>query len=562
MHKRTLVATLVLALGMAVLAAAPVGITMRGPAPMPVPGTRTIHPQAARANADSVAARYLTSVKAQLGLDEPDLAFVLINTVVDAHGASHVRFQETYRGVPVFSREVVAHVNNGAQGVFSLSDRAESIPFMDVTPAFGSRRAERLARRDFHLNNGPGRADAAARLVIYPGCQGYTLAYTVRVSNVLHDGFTPAESMYVIDARSGLIIDSWNALETKKPSGTGGGGHGGHGGGGSVTYSTPVIGTGDSLYSGSVSIGTAQASDGSSNYAMQDLTRASMYTTDMNNRTNGSGTLFTSTSNTWGNGSTSDAATVGVDAHFGAEMTYDYYKNTYGRIGIDGKDMSTYSRVHYGHNYNNAFWSDSCKCMTYGDGDGRVLGPLTALDVTGHEMSHGVTASTSNLTYSGESGGLNESFSDIMGTGVEYYAATHGANKQWNYDIGEDVYTPNTPNDALRYMDDPTRDGSSIDNYANYYSGLDVHYSSGIWNNMFYLLAHGGKNGTSGISVNGIGIDDALAICYEANTSYFSSGETFHQARLDCIAAAEQLFGTGSTQAQRTADAWTAVGVN
>jgi Zn-dependent metalloprotease len=564
MQKRTFVAAIALAVGMAILAAGPLaGGMLPGPAPVPGPAAATVHPELARANARSVASSYLSQVKGQLGLDEPDLAFVPRSVVVDGHGASHVRFEETYRGVPVFSGEVIAHVNNQVQGVFGLSSRAETIPFMDVSPAFGAGKADRIAKRDFHLNNGAGKVDTATRLVIYPGCQGYALAYQVRVSNVLHDSLAPAETMYFVDARSGLIIDSWDALEAKKPSTGGGGGHGGHGGGGSgVTYSTPVIGSGSSLYSGSVSIGTAQASDGSSNFAMQDLVRGSMYTTDMNNRTNGGGTLFTSTTNSWGNGSTSDSVTVGVDAHFGAEMTWDYYLNTFGRDGIYNDGKGAVSRVHYGRNYNNAFWSDSCKCMSYGDGDGRVLSPLTSLDVAGHEMSHGVTSATSNLNYSGEPGGLNEAFSDIMGTGVEFYAAAHGAQKTPNYWIGEDVYTPNTPNDALRYMDDPTKDGASIDNYADYYSGLDVHYSSGIWNNMFYLLAHGGKNRTSGISVSGIGIDKALAICYLANTSYFGSGETFHQARLDCIAAAAQLYGSGSTEAQRTSDAWTAVGVN
>jgi Zn-dependent metalloprotease len=554
MLRRTVVVTLALLLCTALMAAAPATAKtiLPGPAPMPDRGLQQPD-EAAQARAEEGATAYLRNAFDSLGVRDTASDLVLERTEVDSFGASHVRFQQTYKGVPVFEREVIAHVNNKEDGVFAVSNAAETVPEMGVEPAFGPDSAAGIAKDSFKAYFGPGRVRSDVRLFIYPDCAGYHLAYQVRLSNVMFHNDEPMEMVYFVDATTGAVLDSWNDLHTRKP------------GGGGLSYSLPVIGTGKTLYSGNVSIGTAQASDGSLNFAMTDLVRAPMYASDMNSRTSGTGTMFTATSNTWGNNTNSNRATAGADAHYGAEMTYDFYKNSFNRNGIDGSNMSTYSRVHYGRNYNNAFWSDSCKCMTYGDGDGSVLSPLVSLDVAGHEMSHGVTSRTSNLTYSGESGAMNESFSDIMGTGVEFYAAAHGASKTANYWIGEDVYTPSKANDALRYMDDPSKDGASIDNYSKYTSSLDVHYTSGIWNNMFYLLANGGTNRTSGISVSGIGLDKALQVCYLANAGYFTSGETFHQARLDSIAAAQQLQSQGkltSTDVTRVADAWTAVGVN
>ena len=127
------------------------------------------------------------------------------------------------------------------------------------------------------------------------------------------------------------------------------------------------------------------------------------YTCDQNNRTSGTCTVFSSPNNVFGNNKkdSSDRSTAGADAHFGLQSTWNYYLTTFGRNGIDGAGRKTYSRVHYGQNYENAFWSDSCFCMTYGDGASTFY-PLVSLDVAGHEMSHGVMAAEANLTYSGD----------------------------------------------------------------------------------------------------------------------------------------------------------------
>ncbi|MBI5627857.1 MAG: peptidase M4 family protein, partial [Candidatus Rokubacteria bacterium] len=156
---------------------------------------------------------------------------------------------------------------------------------------------------------------------------------------------------------------------------------------------------------------------------------------------------------------------------------------------------------------------------------------------------------------------LNEAMSDIFGTMVEFYAADHGATKEPNYWIGEDVYTPGTPGDALRYMDNPTQDGASIDSYKDYYNGIDVHYSSGIANIAFYLLAEGGTHPDGG-AVTGIGRSAAERVFYLALTAYMSPSETFAMARTHTMQAAIELFGAGSQEVVSVGQAWSAVGVN
>jgi Zn-dependent metalloprotease len=187
-------------------------------------------------------------------------------------------------------------------------------------------------------------------------------------------------------------------------------------------------------------------------------------------------------------------------------------------------------------------------------------------------MSHGVTSRSANLTYSGESGGLNEATSDIMGTMVEFYA--NSPNDVPDYLIGEKIYIKYPAgNKALRYMYNPIADGQSPNCYSSTLGSLDVHYSSGVANHFFYLLAEGsgsktfnGVNHTSttcnGSSLAGIGRDAAQRIWYKALTTYMTSSTNYHGARLATISAAESLYGVGSAQANAVAATWSAVSVN
>ena len=190
----------------------------------------------------------------------------------------------------------------------------------------------------------------------------------------------------------------------------------------SCRRSRPTPASGSSLYSGTVSLTTTA---GGSGWTLTDGSRGGHKTYDATGITSETdyrpGTLFTDADNTWGTGTTASKQSAAVDAHYGAAQTWDFYKNTFGRTGIRNDGVAAFSRVHFGNSYENAFWDDSCFCMTYGDG-GSTLKPVVALDVAGHEMSHGVTAATDGLVYSGDAGGLNESTSDVMGTMVEFGA--------------------------------------------------------------------------------------------------------------------------------------------
>ncbi len=245
--------------------------------------------------------------------------------------------------------------------------------------------------------------------------------------------------------------------------------------------------------------------------------------------------------------------------------TYDCYKVNFNRDSYNNAGAQLKSTVHYSSSYVNAFWNGSQ--MVYGDGNGTDSGPLgKSLDVTVHELTHAVTSSESNLVYSNESGALNEGMSDIFSAYCEAWT------KNWVTDaavymIGDDIWTPATPGDALRYMANPTQDGSSTDYYPERYTGTSdnggVHWNSGIANLAFKLLSEGGTHprGKTTTVVTGIGIQKAGAIFYKANTDLFTSSTTFAQAKTYTEQAAEALYGAASAEKLSTTNAWLAVGV-
>lgn len=363
------------------------------------------------------------------------------------------------------------------------------------------------------------------------------LAFETVVGGLQEDG-TPNELHVVTDAASGAKLFEWQGIET---------------------------GTGNTQYSGTVTLGTSGTTG---SYNLTDSTRGGHKTYNLNHGTSGTGTLFSGADDVWGNGVGTNTETAAADAHYGAAETWDYYKNVHGRTGIKGNGVAAYSRVHYGNNYVNAFWTDSCFCMTYGDGSGNAA-PLTSLDVAAHEMSHGVTAATAGLVYSGESGGLNEATSDIFAAGVEFYSNTTA--DPGDYLVGEkiDINGDGTP---LRYMDKPSKDGGSYDSWFSGIGSSDVHYSSGPANHFFYLLSEGSGaktvNGVSynsptsdGLAVTGIGRDKALAIWYRALTTKFTTTTNYASARTGTLAAAGELYGTTSAEYTAVANAWAGINV-
>ncbi|MFF2365969.1 M4 family metallopeptidase [Streptomyces sp. NPDC058122] len=486
------------------------------------------------------AAKTETARRIGLGAKEK---LVVRDVVKDADGTVHTRYERTYNGLPVLGGDLVVHESKAgkAEGVTRATKTA--IKVASLKPLVTTAKAEKqalTAAKD--AGSAKTAADQAPRKVIWAATGKPTLAYETVVGGLQDDG-TPNELHVITDAATGKKLYEYQGIET---------------------------GTGKTLYSGTVTLNSTLSG---STYSLTDGTRGSHKTYNKSHTTTTSaGTLFTDADDVWGTGAASSSTTdqtAAADAAYGAQVTWDFYKNTFGRSGIKNNGVGAYSRVHYGNAYVNAFWDDSCFCMTYGDGTSNTH-PLTSLDVAGHEMSHGVTANTAGLNYSGESGGLNEATSDIFGTGVEFYAAN--SSDVGDYLIGEKINI-NGDGTPLRYMDKPSKDGGSADYWSSSVGSKDVHYSSGVANHFFYLLSEGSGaktiNGVSynsptysGSTVTGIGRAAALQIWYKALTTYFTSSTNYKSARTGTLSAAAALYGSGSTQYNAVAAAWTAVNVS
>ncbi|MGW1713492.1 M4 family metallopeptidase [Streptomyces sp. NPDC002156] len=468
---------------------------------------------------------------------------VVKDVTKDADGTLHTRYERTYAGLPVLGGDLVVHTPAGSTGTVGTTfNTKRAIKVASTTPALTKAVAEGKALKAAaeHVEESATAAAPAAdsaRKVIWAGQGTPTLAWETVVTGLQHDG-TPSRLHVITDATTGAELYQFEDIKT---------------------------GTGNSQYSGTVTIGTTLSG---STYQMNDTTRGAAKTYNLNNGTSGTGTLMTDSDDTWGTGSGSNTQTAGVDAHFGAQTTWDFYKNTFSRSGIKNDGVAAYSRVHYSTAYVNAFWDDSCFCMTYGDGDGGTKA-LTSLDIAGHEMTHGVTSNTAGLNYSGESGGLNEATSDIFGTGVEFYAAN--SSDVGDYLVGEEVDI-NGDGTPLRYMDEPDKDGSSYDSWYSGIGNVDVHYSSGPANHMFYLLSEGSGSKTingvtynsptsDGVAVAGIGRAAALQIWYRALTTYMTSSTTYAQARTAALNAAADLYGSSSAQYAGVGNAFAGVNV-
>ncbi|WP_246137425.1 M4 family metallopeptidase [Myxococcus llanfairpwllgwyngyllgogerychwyrndrobwllllantysiliogogogochensis] len=249
-----------------------------------------------------------------------------------------------------------------------------------------------------------------------------------------------------------------------------------------------------------------------------------------------------------------------VDGNFDVlGTTYDCFNTLFGRDSIDNAGHTLTSTVHYSTHYVNAFWDGTQ--LVCGDGDGVNAGPLcTDLDVVAHELTHAVTDFESGLIYTGESGALNESLSDIFASVCESWSNSWSMGPDiWK--IGEDIWTPATPDDALRYMNDPVLDGASLDYYGDYSSDTDVHYASGISNLAFKLLATGGVHprGRTPTEVPGIGVEAAARIFYKASTDYFTASTTFEQAKTYTQFAAQDL-GFSAAVLESVSLSWQVVG--
>lgn len=449
----------------------------------------------------------------------PDQRLIVRDVTADANGAQHVRFDRTLSGLPVIGGDLIVHESRG--GDITSADYASS---------------HKLYLRSAEARRAAPTTDST--LVVYAFDRRPVLAWATPVKGVERDG-TPIDKVVYSNVRTGQQLGEASRIHQAE-------------------------GTGDSLYSGTVPLTTTLSG---STYQLVDGSRGNSAIYDANNSTSTArGTLFTDADNAWGNGTESSRQSAGVDAAYGAANTWDFFKNTFGRNGIRNDGVAAYSRVHFGVDYENAFWSDSCFCMTYGDGD-TYFKPLVSLDVAGHEMTHGVTSFTAGLVYSGESGGLNEATSDIFGTMVEFNAGN--PEDAGDYYVGEEIAQDGT---YLRRMDNPSADGASRNCWSSSIGSIDVHYSSGVGNHFFYLLSEGSGSKTiggrphssttcNGSAVTGIGKDAAARIWYRALTTYMTSSTKYIGARDATIKAARDLYGADSGQCLATIAAWNAVSV-
>lgn len=504
----------------------------------------------------------------------------------DELGLTHVRLNRQHNGLPVFGEQVVGHLD--AEGkVTSVNGLVGEIPegLGRGAPAITAADAARRIERAFGIPAGSIPPSEMIRNITRGNDGKYRDAWQIQ------DIFANASGKRInslLDAETGEVLNTWEsrhgivderAMERAKQAVEAAGGPRAQP---LDARDTEATGEGNdtSLYSGKVEVGGTDLGGG--RQSMLDTTRGQgIETNDAQGRTrdNPAPVQLVDNNGAWGEASDPRGHRTAVDAQFGAQMTSDFLRDLLGRDSLDGRGEKLLSTVNVrledanGNLAPNAFWNG--EQMTYGIGDGVTFSDLTTVDIAGHEIAHGLTERTAGLIYRNESGGLNESISDIIGAGVEWYASQRNANVEFNWKVGEDAFTPGLEGDALRFMDDPTRDGYSIDHFSQMgrYRKDDgigqpesdnggVHGSSGIMNNAFFLLTEGGTNRTSGQGVaEGIGMESSLKIFSRALQFYMVPNSTFAQAREATLLATNDLFGAGSPEAAKLKQAWSAVGV-
>jgi len=457
---------------------------------------------------------------------DTDKDLTLLGIETDELGSTHYNFVQSVQGIPVDGAKFKVHTDK--DGIVTA---VNGDVFLEASSYFKGKLKAQVAKeaalekawKSIHVTKAETETNAEAGpdgkkfedtvekadLVVYKKENDFYLAYKTNLQFIQP---YPANWVVYVDAVNGNVLDSYNAVND---AGTGIG----------VLGDTKTLNT--------------NYSDGT--YYLYDTTKPMagvIETRTAVNKTRLPGNYSVDPDNNFN--ATSQRADV--DAHYYAGAVYDYYKNTFNRNSFDGNGATLRSTVHYGRNYNNAFWNGSQ--MVYGDGDGTIFTSLSgSLDVIAHELTHAVTERTSGLEYRNQSGALNESISDTFGVFLD----------KDDYLIGEDVYTPKKAGDALRSLSNPSLYGQPehMSKYVNTTSDNGgVHTNSGIPNKAAYL------------TISNLGISVAEKIYYRALTVYLSPMSNFSDARASLLAAAADLYGTGSTQYNAVASAWTQVGVN
>lgn len=474
-------------------------------------------------------------------------------------GRVNDRADQYYRGVRVFGGDVSRQMD--AQGVtLSLFGNLYSGIDINVDPKLTVEDVRARAGELAGLAQGPDASDP--ELVVLPlDGDGYKLAWRVRAVTASLD-----IAQYFLDAVTGDVLLQYSDRESQT----------------TVGRAVGVLGDNKKI--------SVSGSTGS--FSLVDRLRPPFIeTNDMKgnpirtmtflsgNLQLNSSDLAADDDNNWTDGAVDDA-------HVYAGYTYDYYFKRFGRHGLNNNDIRIRSLANpvrrtqadlmryfnqFADFFVNAFYAGG-GVIVYGVGlpPGFTLGGQSwnhlsgALDVVGHELTHGVTEFTSNLIYRNESGALNEAFSDIMGTSIEFFFQPAGnGDLKADYLCAEDVVRPG----GLRSMENPQAFGDP-DHYSRRFIGTTdnggVHTNSGIANHAFYLAIEGGTNRTSGLAVEGVGganREQMEKVFYRAFTTMLPTNATFSQARAATIQAARDLYGSNSNAERAVTQAWTAVGV-
>ncbi len=458
-----------------------------------------------------------------------DSSLTLLTEYADKAGTRYYRYQQTWHGVPVFGEQLIlserdanapsvqANAGQGAgvRAVFGRRVDGIGTDIASVKPRIAASRALDVATRTALGSRLAAMrvSDAKSPLMVWVDDSGRArLTYVVSMFAESAAG-QPTRPFVIVDADTGRVLKRWEGLTTADATGPGGNSK-----------------TGQYEWGSGGIYGYLNVTQSGSTCTMNNTDVKSV---NLNGST-GTGTTaysFTCPRNTY---KTINGAYSPInDAHYFGGVIQNMYMSY---IGVKALTFQLVMRVHYGTSYENAFWNGTT--MSFGDGK-TTFYPLVSADVAGHEVSHGFTEQHSNLTYSGQSGGINEAYSDMGGEATEYY--WKGTN---DFLVGPEIFKGTG---ALRYMNNPPQDGSSIDNASQYYSGLDVHYSSGVYNKAFYLLA----------TKTGWTTPKAFQVFARANQLYWTPSTDFNNGACGVQQAATDL---GYSVTDVTA-AFTSVGV-
>jgi len=453
----------------------------------------------------------------------PQSKMVLTEEIADASGYSHFKYQQFHAGLPIFGSRYILHEKEGkvvtATGQYTPQVNASALPGINALTATA------FAKKAMKAKEYDARKTEPILCFVDPAfpqvSETLRLAYQVDLHSI--EPFD--KRRYFVDAASGKIITEFPLiLQEGVPS------------------------TAKTRYYGVQNITTDSIAP--QQYVLRDPTRGEgifIY--------NDNGGSFTSTSSNW-DLTNADKDEVALDAHYCTQEYYDMMLADYNWQGQDGIGKALKVNVHAG-DFANAFWDG--ESSSYGDGDCNY-GPLTTLEVVGHEFTHGMIDYTSRLVYSGESGAINESLADMFGKMLE--RKTDPANSSW--DLGHS-FLLDPSSEPFRVMDDP----NSVQMPA-YYQGeywMDnggVHTNSSIGNLWFTMLVDG-KQGVNEVGTNynvpALGVDKAGQIVFQVNRYYLTESSNYAAFYQYSIEVAETLYGAGSTELQAVKEAWKAVGV-